>query len=328
MARAEDWQTTERNSLADGVVAMQLSRTSQDLFKRAVDFQVRYDLPQSLDFGTSAELYRSSVHSNEKPLASSLMTGSAELVAIGDDYLNRNDLNSRAADAPVPVEKLLADPNSDISMASQHSSALKNLIDQMRKHPWEVKSITEHPLQFQDYDPECNTIHIDSALTEEKQLETFGHELYHATHQNLDDLYGQRDKVSLEMHKQIKMEQESGAFLAEVKVNRELKNGQPVTFEFVKNGEVHKQKVADLLSYNQDGTINDARSKQAITQFLQTHRAPQYNKSGALERDEHGNIKTFFYPETHESGYYKNYAPNFDQNRDALLKKGWLGKGY
>ncbi len=245
-------------------------------------------------------------------------------LALRDDYLNRSE-NKPSVSEVITVESLLG-MLSDIGPASKESGTLRNLLGEMRKHPWEVGVIFEPHPKHPEYDPKVNTIHVDSAFSKQKQVETFGHELYHATHQNLDELYGRKDPVSLNRYKQIKMDQEAGSFLAEFKVNRELKHTEPVTFDYVLGNNVHKQPIADLVVYSSPGVIDEAASKQAIAKFLSAHPAPMY-KNGQVERDSTGQIQTNSYSQTHEHDHEK-YKFFFSENRAELLKRGWLGQGY
>lgn len=226
----------------------------------------------------------------------------------------------------IPVDSLLR-MQSDLRPATAASPTIRELVGIMNKQPWQVVATYEHPVKFPDYNPADNSIHIDSALSKQKQVDTFAHELYHATHQNLDELYGKPDAVGLDQYRKIKMDQESGAFLSEFKANKELKHTEPVSFDYVENNVIHKQRISDLISYTKDGSIDDTASKARIKEFLSTHRAPKSDDRGKLARDSNGTIQTNFYPDTHTHGY-GDYLKNFEHNRQELLKKQWLGKGY
>lgn len=129
-------------------------------------------------------------------------------LAVRDDYLNRTEY-SQPESIPVGkhvfVEDLLR-MASPIGPASQQSETLKGLMGEMRKHPWKVEVVFEPHPENPEYDPNENqgVIYVDSTHSKQKQIETFAHELYHATHQNLDDLYGGKEPVSLERYKQIR----------------------------------------------------------------------------------------------------------------------------
>lgn len=228
----------------------------------------------------------------------------------------------------VSVENLLC-MVSPIGPASQKSETLKSLLSEMRKHPWEVRANFEPRPENPEYDPNQNknTIHIDSTLSEQKQVETFGHELYHATHQNLDDLFGRKDPVSVERYKQIKMDQEAGAFLSEFKINRELKHTEKPAYKYVDGNDIKPKYIEALIVYKQPDVIDEGRSKEAIAKFLSAHPAAVY-ENGQVKRKFWGQLETESYPQTHENDYWKNYRPNFYTNRRNLTERDWLGNGY
>lgn len=228
----------------------------------------------------------------------------------------------------VSVENLLG-MVSPIGPARQKSETLKNLLGEMRKHPWKVGVIFEPNPKNPEYDPnpKQNTIHIDSTFSKQKQVETFGHELYHATHQNLDDLYGGKSPVSLDRYKQIKMDQEAGAFLREFKINRELGHTEKPAYNYADGNDVKPKYIEDLVVYKQPGVIDETRSKEAIAKFLSGHPAAVY-ENGHVKRNFWGQIETESYPQKHENDYWKNYKLNFETNHRSLAERDMLGKGY
>lgn len=228
----------------------------------------------------------------------------------------------------VSVENLLG-MVSPIGPASQKSKTLKTLVGEMRNHPWEVGAIFEPHPDNPEYDPFSNTISVDSTLSKQKQVETFGHELYHATHQNIDDLYGVKGPVSLELYKQIKMDQEAGAFLTEFKINRELNHTEKPAYKHVEGDQVKPKHIEDLIVYKQPGVIDDALSKEAIGKFLSEHPAAKFGKDGQPKKDWWGHYETELpYPQKHERDYGNKYRPNFEENQRNLTQRGWLGKGF
>jgi hypothetical protein len=228
----------------------------------------------------------------------------------------------------VSVENLLG-LVSPIGPASQKSETLKSLLGDMRKHPWEVGLVFEPNPKNPEYDPneKENTIHVDSIFSKQKQIETFGHELYHATHQNLDDLYGDKDPVSLDRYKQIKMDQEAGAFLTEFKINRELHHSEKPAYSYVENNQIKPKHIEDFIFYKQLGVIDEVRSKESIAKFLSEHPAPVY-ENGHEKRNLLAQIETQSYSQKNESDYWKSYRPNFETNHRNLAERGWLGKGF
>lgn len=77
MARFEDWQPSEE-ATRGARSAMHLSQSAQMLFLSNADSGVRRELPESLDFGTGADLYLSPPYTGDSPLARSVMTENLE----------------------------------------------------------------------------------------------------------------------------------------------------------------------------------------------------------------------------------------------------------
>ena len=230
----------------------------------------------------------------------------------------------------VSVENLLG-MVSPIGPASQKSDTLKSLLGEMRKHPWQVGTVFEPHPDNPEYDPNPgqNLIHVDSSLSTQKQIETFGHELYHATHQNLDDLFGGKQPVSPERYNQIKMDQEAGAFLTEFKINRELGHTEKTAYKYVEGDQVIPKYIEDLVVYKQSGAIDEGKSKEAIAAFLSEHPAAKFGKDGQPVKNWFGQFETMPpYPQKNAEDYRNKYRPNFAVNRHNLIAKDWLGKGF
>lgn len=233
-------------------------------------------------------------------------------------------------ETPVEGEQILVQTllgmKTDISSACEKSPTLKSLVANMKQHPWAVNVVFIPRPKMQEYDAGSNTITVDTKLSSQKQVDSFGHELYHSTHQSLDKLYSSPTPVSLESYKQIRMDGETGAFLAEFKVNRELRHTERMTFDYVQGKTVRKLSIGSLIHYNSSGEVDDEKSKQSIAKFLRENRAPEIDNQGNPVYKGDGSIATTYYPADHEKDFSK-YLQFFDENRRELMRKGWLGKG-
>lgn len=234
-----------------------------------------------------------------------------------------------AVGKPVEVSKYLEVP-SPISDAvfSKKSPTLSKLVEDLKKLPWNVNIIFEESAKFQDYDPKTSTIHLGTKWNTERQIENFGHETYHATHQDLDLLYGKLEPVSKELFMAIKMDQEAGAFLAEFKVNRELGHKQAASYEYVEFDRVKTKQLSELIVYKSAGLIDDLRSRAAIGNFLRKHHAPVRDNANKPILEWHGlNLIASSYIESHERAFLI-YVQKFKENQSLLKSKNLLNKGF
>jgi hypothetical protein len=265
---------------------------------------------------------------------------SDEQIALRDDYFTR-DSNKEKQDVKQPVKDPLSektplkkfletDPVTGAAYRSGQSPTLTALVTEMGKRPWTVQAVYDKSATFQDYDAKDSTIHLGTQWTNEKKIDNFGHESYHATHQDLDALFGSEKRMEKDDYLRIKMDQEAGAFLAEFKVNSEFGNKPVTSYEYAEGDKVKHQNIGELVVYKDAAhtVIDEKASITAIGLFLQSHHSPVRNQNGWVERDSWtGQIHTRTYREQHEKSF-KEYSDNFNQNRATLLKNGWLGKGY
>jgi hypothetical protein len=232
---------------------------------------------------------------------------------------------------PLEVSKYLEAP-SPISDAvlPKKSPTLSKLVEDLKKLPWNVNIVFEESAKFQDYDPKTSTIHLGMKWNNERQIENFGHEIYHATHQDLDLLYSEPEPLAHGLFMAIKMDQEAGAFLAELKVNRELGHKQPTSYEYVDIDRVKTKQLAELVVYKGSGqsSIDDLRSRAAIGNFLREHHAPVRDNTNKPILEWHGlSLSASPYTESHERAY-QMYVQKFRENQKSLKDKNWLNKGF
>lgn len=189
-----------------------------------------------------------------------------------------------------------------------------------------------HPTEITDYSAEYNLIELDSKDGARRQTEVFAHEAYHATHQDLNKLYGSAKPVLEDQYVDIKMQQEAGAFLQELKVNEELKVSRPdlgyapVSYMWIDNqhpkGPVHKQVMNDLL-VRRDGQIDQKASLEKIETFLRAHPAAQKDNANGYQVDTSGNYIVKDYVQHYRSGH-SDYATHHARNRREMIGKGYI----
>lgn len=264
-----------------------------------------------------------------------------EEVVLRDEYFDRpdvareNDIGKQPAKDPLSertplIQFLATDPIIGQACRSGKSVTLTKLVTEMNKRPWTINAVYDKSANFQDYDAKDNTVHLGTKWAYEKKIDNFGHEAYHATHQDLDVLYGSKEPIERDNYLRLKMDQEAGAFLAEFKVNREFGHKPATSYEYAEGSKVKHKDIGELIVYR-DKTrtvIDEKASKEAIGIFLSNHHSPIRNRNGWAERDSWtGEIHTSSYPKQHEESF-KQYRQHFDENRATLLKHGWLSNGY
>jgi len=224
-------------------------------------------------------------------------------------------------DDRIPVIAMLG-MDTEISRACMKSPTLKSLVERMNDLSWDLYVVFTSDSRSYEYDPVKSTISLNSRLSGTTQIETFGHELYHGTHQPLNELYADCLPISKEEYKQIRMDGEAGAFLTEHKINRELNHSHAVGYDYVKGLGAARMLIGELIHYNSNGEIDDKKSKAAIGQFLRLHPAAVI-QNGSVVRDAKGLPLNQSYDKNHDEEY-SGYLEHFGTNRKALLSKGIL----
>ncbi len=231
----------------------------------------------------------------------------------GVDYFDVNDFTARKG----VQEAVKASPNLARNLAEIKSCKWSEAI-----HVWQ-----HHPAA--EYDAKTSIIEVDPKDSYKRQIEVFAHESYHATHQDLNKLYGGQKPVSETEYVNIKMSQEAGAFLRETLVNEDLtKNrpdlgNKPIEYIWVdpndRTGEPRRKVINDLLVHS--GTqIDEQKSQLAIEKFLREHPAAIKKSDGSgYERDKQGKLVANDYVEQKRAGFagYSN-TENFKKTKDHL----------
>lgn len=172
----------------------------------------------------------------------------------------------------IPLKQLLSDYRTPFIDAYEHSKQLKDgevgksrtlelIVDRMKSCPWSDKihvkfdSNADNP----DYTNFNSTITIRPQEPDWKQIDTFAHEGYHATHQTLEELYLGSKPVLLPDYLRIKGDAEVNSFETEVHVHKELGSPGIVSYEW-NDSSKHKQPTKNLISlYNEHGREGLAR---------------------------------------------------------------------
>jgi len=224
--------------------------------------------------------------------------------------------------------------------AAKASPAFAHAFKELNNCAWGtvIKIWRGHPTEITDYSPEYNLMELDSKDGARRQVEVFSHEAYHTTHQDLDKLYKKTGAVSSNEFIDIKMRQEAGAFLQEIKTNEELHKSLPTPLhkgddpnkhiEYVwvdrTNPKVEPQKQdMNALLVRKDGKINEEESLKTLETFLRAHPAAIKDQNGGYAKDSNGNFMMNDYP-VHYGSAYGRYKEEFNNNRSLLLKAGYI----
>lgn len=133
----------------------------------------------------------------------------------------------------------------------------------------------------------------------EHMVESYAHVLYCSTHQSLHKLYGGQKPLEDHNFVAIKLNNKAGAYLAEIKVNRELGHSQPVMFG--------NQNLNELIVFKdkEKKVIDEEATQREIAKFLQPRLGHHFRKE-------------------HQESYLRYFAVN----RKHLIDNGFLKEGY
>jgi hypothetical protein len=276
--------------------------------------------------------------------------GDQQKLAIRDDYLDRTEYKEESdAERHIRIMKehyaagetvasFIQRPGTKDAIRASASFALA--VQDLNECKWgsAIRIWRGHPTEITDYSAEFNLMELDSKDGARRQAEVFSHEAYHATHQDLDKLFGTGESVSKKDYVDIKMHQEAGAFLQEIKTNEDLHRSRPnplhsgddpnkhIEFMWVDKANPkaapHKQDMNALL-VREHGKINEAASLKRIESFLREHPAAIKDGAGEFEKDSSGNYRMNDYAQHYESGH-EEYRKKFSKNREYLLKMGYI----
>jgi hypothetical protein len=219
---------------------------------------------------------------------------------------------------PIKLETVLSDYKTPFTEAFERSKNLKNgepgklemleeTMNRLQSVPWREKiDVIFNPrAKNPEYDPVNSRITINPKHGTARQIEEFVHEGFHATHQSIGALYINKPQpVSLEQYFNERAKGEVCSFIAEIKVNAELKNPKPVEFEHVVNG---VSKIANL------SEIFNKQGEKGLRDFLLDAKPVLYNDRGIAQVDVFQKLQTAETYREHYEKSYKTYVDTFQQ---------------
>lgn len=194
---------------------------------------------------------------------------------------------------------------------------LEETIRRLQSVPWKDKlDVKFDPTaKNPEYDPVNSRITINTKHGYERQIEEFVHEAFHATHQGIGALYINKAKpVSFEEYFHERTKGEVGSFIAEIKVNAEMKNLRPVEFEHVVNGKAVNENLTALYR---------AKGEEGLRNFLLDARPP-LKVNGRAQLDIFQNLQTMESYDEHYANTYQTYKDTFERAKPeagAVLKE-------
>ncbi|MCC6981607.1 MAG: hypothetical protein IT343_25015 [Candidatus Melainabacteria bacterium] len=271
-------------------------------------------------------------------------------IAVRDDYLDRSEYKRESEverharvmaghyAAGETVAHFAQRPGATDAMSA--SPIFTHAIKELNNCAWgnAIRIWRGHPTEITDYSAEYNLMELDSKDGARRQVEVFSHEAYHATHQDLDKLFGKNGAVTPQEFINIKMQQEAGAFLQEIKTNEELHSSRPtplhagddpnkhIEYMWVDRanpkGEPQKQDMNSLL-VRDNGKINEEASLEKLETFLRAHPAAIKDRNGGYTKDSSGNYAMNDYV-LHYGNAHGSYKEEFNNNRSRLIKLGYI----
>lgn len=142
--------------------------------------------------------------------------------------------------------------------------------------------------------------------------ELVAHQMYTATHQSLDTLYGSSQPISKEQYVDTRLTNTAGAYLAEIEVNKELGRNEPVVFSYKDTtGKLQSENLNQLVVYADatNSKVDETKSIANIKDFL-----VNFHRDGQPPLQ----IDNQFVSE------YDRYTTTFDASRAQLIKRGYI----
>jgi hypothetical protein len=189
------------------------------------------------------------------------------------------------------------------------SETLERLIQRLREVPWanQIRIRFDSRATNPEYDAATSTITINPNASATRQIESFVHEAYHATHASLHALYN-NGVVSEQEFVRIYMNDEVQAMLMEARVHDELGH-RPPPVRFYYRRPDGTQAYIDIASYAREHGENGLRDFLSAAQPIGQNARP-YGQ--------------------HYASFYAAYRQNFNQNRPAVQQyiQSWVNSGH
>lgn len=227
------------------------------------------------------------------------------------------------------------------------SKTLEHVIFRLQSCPWadDIRVVRNSSKAEKDYSPGTKTIEIGGALSAPRQIETFAHEAYHASHRDLFGLYldpsiqqNLGGMATLDDYRNARFGAEVKAFETEIKINQELTSkmpgSNPITMAVLKKGPVMGVQVPmlwekDTIDRPDLCELYVSEGISGLWRFLRDEKPVRINANGKAVRDANGYVTETPYGNRYDKQYKDWYKPNFvaeraiaEQMRQRFLDSG------
>ena len=209
------------------------------------------------------------------------------------------------------------------------SPTLEHVFFRLQNCPWsdEIKILRNVSNANKDYNPATMTIEIGGTLSAPRQIETFAHEAFHASHRDLFNLYLNPDLkekeggiATLDEYRNARFGAEVKAFETEIKIHLELtskmEGSNPITMAIVKKGpianlQIHNFWEKDTIDRPDLCRLYEKEKFSGLWKFLRDAKPLRLDAQGKAIHQGEGYQTETTYGERYDKQYTDWYVPNF-----------------
>ena len=205
------------------------------------------------------------------------------------------------------------------------SKTLEELVERLKNSPWksDYKFKFDSTAHNPDYDNFHSRITINPNKSPAEQIEQFAHETFHASHQNLQKLWGGSKELSVEDYVKVKLDLEIASYMSEIKVHNEITlamGAGPVTYAWNdKNGRAQPE--MDL------GELYATKGLQGLTKFIADEAYTDMKINGTWVSSNYRNYYAQTYS-AYKSGWLTAHTALEKNKEDPAYKKKVLEDHY
>lgn len=231
---------------------------------------------------------------------------------------------------------------------SDKSPTLEHVFIRLQNCPWsdEIKIVRNKSNEQKDYNPATMTIEIGGNLSVPRQIETFAHEAYHASHRDLFKLYlnpvliqNKNGVATLDEYRNARFGAEVKAFETEIKINQELTSkmggSNPITMAVLKKSplagfQIHGIWEKDTVELPNLRKLYESQGISGLWRFLRDEKPVRLNANGKAIRHGESYETETSYGERYDKQYKDWYVPNFNAERSIAeqMRQKFLGRGH
>lgn len=228
------------------------------------------------------------------------------------------------------------------------SPTLEHVFFRLRNCPWsdEIKIVRNTSNEQKDYNPATMTIEIGGNLNVSRQIETFAHEAYHASHRDLFNLYldpalvqNKNGMATLDEYRNARFGAEAKAFETEIKINQELtskmKGSNPITMAVLRKSPIVGFQIPglwekDTIELPNLRKLYESQGISGLWRFLRDEKPVRLDANGKAIRHGESYQTETSYGERYDKQYKDWYMPNFQAERSIAeqMRQKFLRSGH